>query len=206
MKTLLMSCALAAGLLSMASAASAATVANESFETPGTFTGGFQTISAGGTIDAWTVDSGSVDLIYGYWDAQNGRYSIDMSGNTAGSISQTISDLIIGQSYRLAFYMAGNPDGGPTVKTLNASINGASGDFTFDKTGKSTTNMGYVRKFLDFKATSTSALLSFTSKDAGAYGAALDNVSISEIPVPASAPLLLAGLGGLAMLRRRRRG
>ncbi len=122
-----------------------------------------------------------------------------MSGNSAGSISQTITDLIIGQSYRLAFYMAGNPDGGPTVKTLNASIDGASGDFTFDTTGKSTTNMGYVRKFLDFTATSTSALLSFTSKDAGAYGAALDNVSISEIPVPASAPLLLAGLGGLAM-------
>jgi len=40
----------------------------------------------------------------------------------------------------------------------------------------------------------------------GFYGAALDNVAISAVPLPAAAPLLLAGLGGLVAFGRRRRG
>ncbi len=159
--------------------------------------GGFTTIGAGDAgISDWTVAAGSVDLINTYWQAQNGRYSLDMSGNGAGSISQTITDLIAGQKYRLSFYMAGNPDGGPIIKTLNATVGSTSSDFTFDVTGKSLADMGYEYKFLDFVADSDTALLSFTSLDDGPWGPALDNVEISAIPVPATAPLLLAGLGG----------
>jgi choice-of-anchor C domain-containing protein len=202
--------ALAAGVLSAAPLASAATLSNGSFEAPATFMGTFTTIDAvEAGIDNWTVESGSVDLINTYWVADNGRYSLDLSGNGPGVISQTVSDLVPGQSYRLSFSMAGNPDGGSPIKKLTASVGGKSGLFSFDTqspTQTSRTNMGYEQKFLDFVATSDKEVVKFASEEDSAWGPALDNVEIAPIPVPASAPLLLAGLGGLALLRRRRRG
>ncbi len=41
----------------------------------------FMTLGAGATnIDGWTVGSGSIDWILTYWQASNGRFSLDLSG------------------------------------------------------------------------------------------------------------------------------
>ncbi len=109
---------LAAGIADPVDTAHAVSVVNGSFEL-GTDPGGsFLTVNAGeSSITGWTVDSGSVDYIGGYWAASDGLRSIDMNGLTTGSISQTITGLTIGQQYRVSFDLAGNTDFGPTVKT-----------------------------------------------------------------------------------------
>jgi choice-of-anchor C domain-containing protein len=189
-----------------AGSAGAATVQNGSFESPGTFSGSFQTINAGSAaLTGWSIDRGSIDLINAYWQSGSGSYSLDLSGNAPATISQTISDLVLGQRYRLTFLLAGNPDGTPVEKSIGVSIGDDSRNFSFDTTGNSRASMGWTLKSLDFTAGADSLVLRFSALDAGPFGPALDDVAISAIPLPAGAPLLLAGLGALALTRRRAR-
>jgi len=83
--------------------------------------------------------------------------------------------------------------------------------YTFDTSGYSETNMGWVVNTYDFVAVSTTTLLSFENKTTGNYnpyyGAALDSVSVDPIPEPVSLIIWsLFGLGtmfGLRVWRRR---
>jgi len=196
---------LAAALGLTAPMAGAATVANGGFEDT-TFAGGFQTTSS---LNGWTVESGTVDLINTYWASSEGTHNVDMSGNAPAVISQVISGLTVGDSYFLTFDLSGNPDGPPVVKSLLAAIGGTSGLFTFDSsTAVRPSAMNWTPMVLRFTAEASSLTLRFSSVNdtVGFYGAALDNVAISAVPLPAAAPLLLAGLGGLVALGRRRRG
>jgi choice-of-anchor C domain-containing protein len=154
--------------------------------------GDFTDYTAGQTFGGWTVDSGSVDLIGTYWTSQQGAQSVDMNGLSAGTISQTVNGLNVGQNYQLSFYMAGNTAGGPAVKTMTASVNGGGPQaFSFDDAAQSTTNMGWTQETYDFTAASTSTVLTFAStvsaacepaSSASACGPALDNVSIQAVP------------------------
>jgi choice-of-anchor C domain-containing protein len=103
---------LAIGLfLSACGVAEANLITNGSFES-GSYSGGtnFETLYTGSTsITGWTVRSGSIDWINQYWDASEGARSIDLAGLNSGSISTNLNT-IVGQSYRVQFEMAGNPD------------------------------------------------------------------------------------------------
>ena len=185
-------------------------VADGSFE-DATAASPFQTFNAGSQFDThWTIDSGSIDLINGYWNAKEGSKSIDMSGNGPGSISQLLNTTA-GQTYKVDFYMAGNPDDAPSVKTLNVSIappNTGVNTYTFNTVPGVTTktNMGWTEESFTFTAQTSSETLTFASGNQSAYGPALDNVSVTAIPEPAyyQASALL-GLGGIGLLRLRRR-
>ena len=167
--------------------------------------GAFGTIGAGASIGAWTVTGGSVDLINGYWSQPTaGSYSIDLDGNSPGTISQSLN--LGAGSYVLSFSLAGNPDGGSSVKSVDVSIDGITRNFTFDTAGQHTNNMGWITESISFQASAATATsLSFTSADAGGpYGAAIGNVSLLAVPEPGSMALLLAGLGMVGVMSARR--
>jgi choice-of-anchor C domain-containing protein len=186
--------ALAASALSVAASAQAATdsgaaapqpravsvpppFADGSFETAPA--GSFSTYAAGQSIGPWTVTAGSVDLIgAGFWAAADGDQSVDLSGYSAGAVSQTFATTP-GTTYTVNYSLAGNYAGGPTVKTGMVRLDGQDvQDFTFNVTGKSAVDMGYSTEQFTFLATKPSSTLTFVSTTAGAYGPVLDNVRV----------------------------
>lgn len=196
-----------------AATAQAATIVNGSFEAPTATSGSFNTYAAGsGLLSGWTISNASIDHIgNGFWQASDGVQSVDLNGNQGPStISQVVTGLVAGKTYNILFDLAGNPQGQPTVKTIDVSIGMAgAGSYSFDTSGATTGNMGWQTKTLSFVAGGTSGLLSFASTTAlCCWGPALDNVRIEEVtsavPLPAGGVLLLTGLGVIALRRRRR--
>jgi len=187
------------------SAANAAEFVNGSFEA-GAPAGSFSTVSGGNnsSISGWTVTGNSVDYIGNYWTAQDASRSVDLNGAAQGGIQQTF-DTLDGIQYNVTFWLAGNPDGLPVAKSVLVSATGATdGLFSFDSTGASKNNMGWSKYTYNFLASGTSTTLSFASQNAGAYGAALDNVSVSAVPEPATWALMLIGFAAVGFGMRRR--
>ena len=194
--------AIAAAILP--AAANAQAFQNGSFET-GPNPGSYATHNNGSTaITGWTVGGASIDYIGSYWAAGEGDRSIDLSGNTAGSVAQTF-DTVIGQHYLVSFLLAGNPDGAPSVKNVGVGATGnATANITFDSTGNSRSSMGWTQYSYDFVATGASTTLSFASLDNSPYGAALDGVSVAAVPEPAVWGMMIGGfaLAGGSLRRR----
>lgn len=183
--------------------AGASIIQNGSFE-DGTYPGGqFETLSYGATnLSYWTVGGDSIDWIYSYWSPSDGSYSLDLSGQGSGSISQTF-ETVEGQQYKVLFDMAGNPDNTDKLKDLRVTAAGTSTEYTFNATGKTKTDMGWVQNLFLFTADSTSTTLTFLSLEDNAYGPALDNVRLSAIPIPGAVWLFGSGLIGLVGIRRK---
>ena len=156
---------------------------NGSFETGTYFDNGsgFETLSAGDiSIAGWTVDAGSVDWIGTHWTPQDGAMSIDMSGTEAGAISQTL-DTTIGNTYTVSFFLSGNPEGAPAVKTLDVSATGGTlATYSYDTTGNDVSNMNWKQEEYTFLATSATTTLSFVNTTTTAIGPANENVVITE--------------------------
>lgn len=173
-------------------------VQNGSFELPAA--------PGGPPITDWTIVSGTVDLTDDF-TAADGIWEVDLDGNSEGAIAQTIST-VPGTSYNLTFDLAGNTDEGPSTKAMllsvsdfytNASL--LSAPYTFNDTGDSDSDPGWVLESTSFTATSDSTTIEFASETPGAFGALIDNVGV-DVPEPASASLLAVSVVGL-MVRRR---
>jgi choice-of-anchor C domain-containing protein len=153
---------------------------NGSFEA-GEDPGIFQVKFAGSTdITDWTV-TGSVDYIGTYWQASDGDRSIDLAGNFAGGLSQSIATTP-GYVYVVSFDMSGNPAGPPALKRLEVTADGGNSQTYSYTTGTNTlTNMQWETNTYYFTATSTETLIAFNSLTSLFYGPALDNVALDVV-------------------------
>ncbi|MFE3499878.1 choice-of-anchor C family protein [Kitasatospora sp. NPDC059160] len=152
-----------------------------SFESPKIAPNTFTEPVTGQSIGPWLVTSGSVDLIgAGFWQAAEGDQSVDLNGADSGAIAQTFTT-IPGATYSVSYALAGNPGGGPALRTGRVLIDGQDfQDFSFDVTGKTRAAMGYVGRQFSFVAYNSSTTLTFESTVRGAFGPVLDDVQVKE--------------------------
>jgi choice-of-anchor C domain-containing protein len=176
----------------MAGLAKGQTVVNGSFEVGIGIPSTSIQLNAGDStsLPGWTVTSGTIDYIGTLWPAGSGSRSVDLTGSSSGTIEQMITGFTPGQNYQLSFLMAANTEGGPTIKSLQVSMDATSQTFTFNGSGYSNENMGWSLRTMDFTATSTTMALDFKGLQTGLYGAALDAVTITPVPEPGTMGLL----------------
>jgi choice-of-anchor C domain-containing protein len=171
-------------------------------------------IPAGDTrITGWTVSVGNIDWLGAPpacgWQASQGIASLDMVGSAAGGIGgiQQTFDTVPGQTYVVAFDLAGNFGAPPIIKPLAVTVDGVTTNFTFDTTGATNNNMGWVTRTVQFTATATSTTINFVSDVSPSggtlnAGAALDNVRITTLAAGSTAeiPLDWAHWGAILLL------
>lgn len=201
---------LAAALIAASTgAASAATIFSDDFES-------YAQGAPGSIAPTWTVLEGSVDVIgtpgdFPWYPGQQ----IDMNGSggdsTAATIFTVLNGLIAGHKYSLSFDYGSNKNSNGE-ETLLYGVFGSFADLLGAVyTSGPVPNLLSSGKLL-FTASSDSVLLAFADGQSGfpydddndQGGPVLDNVNVSSVPLPAGGLLLLAGLGGLACLRRRK--
>ncbi len=181
-----MTCGVLVSTLSVAPAWAAGDLAgNHSFEAPSICPAATEPIPAGSTLMApWTVTGNStdaVDLACTEWTAESGQQSLDLNGSGPGSVSQTITDTP-GKVYIVSFWLAGDVNGGPAVKTMQMSWNGDTVNFRFNTTGKTAGDMQW-RRYRDAFTGTGSDVLTFTGTSPGDFGAVIDNVKV-KVKVP----------------------
>jgi choice-of-anchor C domain-containing protein len=187
-------CAAALSIAAAAPAAQARTapapvpaLANGGFEAPAIPANAFIRYGTGSTVGPWRVTQGNVDLTgANFWQAADGRQSLDLEGSESGTIEQQLSTRI-GGCYTVTFALAGNPDGGPTIKRGYARVlqhtlgrPTVQKNFIFNTAGKSRTNMGYIPQRFRFRAFAPTSTLTFASTTGGGYGPVIDAVNVTQ--------------------------
>ena len=180
-------------------------------------------------LTGWTLGGASIDVVPNtYWESTKGAFSIDLVGTTGiGSITQTVSGLIPGNTYELSFDFTVNPSegghGGEStfVKWMEVDATNTSvPKFYFSGTPSATqtaANMEYVRRAIDFTATGTSTTITFAalfpsglpatftdgtpvSANALYTGPVIDNVDLEDITQGGVAPVATPEPASLSVL------
>lgn len=185
-------------LFSTAMAASASTHANLLFED--NFNAEARKLNT--TLSNWTVSNGSIDVIgTGYFDFYpgNGNYlDLDGSSRNAGKITTLTSfALNPGFTYLLSFDLGGSKRGDSN------SVNVALGNFSETFTLASSAGWQNITRSITVQG-DMSSRLSFDHAGGDNMGLILDNVSVTAVPEPETYALMLAGLGLVGFVARRR--
>ncbi len=197
-------------------------VTDGDFETP---CGGseFWTFHAPTTFGPWTIPvvegvlESSVDVVKTTWPAATGGQSVDLDGVARGAIYQDLATAF-GEQYTLEFAMAGNPDTSWEYpgKTRTMEVwwgNTLVDTLVFDTTGHEAqgsnfkyADIGWQYHQYTVVSQGGQSRLLFKSLTEGPFGAALDDVSVTLVPEPASLAVLAAGVVcGRSAHRRRAR-
>ena len=104
----------------------------------------------------WDVVSGSVDAT-NFEPGPLGGTGVDLSGLSAGTISQTLATET-GKQYQVVFALSGNWGGSSDSKTLRVGAGGESQEFSVARpSGWSTSNMLWNQRSMTFTADSLQA-------------------------------------------------
>ena len=214
------------GVLTASAGASAALIANGSFETPIVPIGNFTDFAVGSSaLTGWSVfgpAGTNVAIVNGTFsqsgvtfEAEDGNQWLDLTGdgsNSTEGVSQAVTTTI-GDRYQLSYFIGNTTGGGGifgTTSTVNVLLNGASA-FTDTNSNVSPTNLNWEQFTHTFVATGTSTTLGFQNADPSNDNSnGLDNIILTDlgpvtpVPEPASLVLLATGLATFAMIRRRR--
>ncbi|WP_019881797.1 MULTISPECIES: PEP-CTERM sorting domain-containing protein [unclassified Methylophilus] len=149
----------------------------------------------------WTVTNGTVDVIgNGYFDFYpgNGLY-IDLDGSTsdAGDFSSKALNVAAG-TYTLEFVLSGSTRG--ESNTVDVSF--GSYNETFNLTSDAPVTI-YTRT-VNFASNSLASVV-FKNGGGDNMGALLLNVSVASVPEAETAAMMLAGLGIMGSIVRRRK-
>lgn len=160
------------------------------------------TTTSGTGIEIQTANTGGNGIKV---DAQSGDHYVELASHGAGNSNSTMSQDITfsAGTYVLSFYYSprtntlGQNGIAFGVGDLSSSVSGPTADL---QRGDWTL---ITEKFTVGNETSTLFFSAYGAKDT--LGGLIDNVSVSQVPLPASSLLLLAGLGGMGALRRRKK-
>ena len=196
-----------AAAASCSTAVQASLIVNGGFETPlNAPAGGFVTYFGGQSFPGWSVGGNSVDVHHtGHTRAFTGVQSLDLAGNAAGSIAQTIAT-VPGATYTLSLWYSGHvfhPYSGNAFAEIRWG--GALIDVINRPPSPNIVNMNWIQGVYSLTATSTSTELRFVSLSPNG-GVILDELNLVVVPEPASVLTLVAVASGLLGLGARRRG
>lgn len=164
-----------------------------------------------GAVELWGPNNGSNNGLTG--SPTGGNFVAADGAFEVSPITQTITGLVVGQSYQLDFDWAAAQQynfSGPTTSQWTASL----GSQSFSTAVYNLPNHGFsgwMHQTYTYTATSTSAVLSFlaTGTPSGLPPfALLDGVSltaVSAVPEPSVSVMMLAGFAALGAVARRRR-
>jgi hypothetical protein len=194
-------------LTTSAFAATPNLVVNGSFESTQVNSGSYMYTTA---IEGWSQLAASGDRFEirnrKVGNAQDGKnfIELDSTGNT--TIGQSFADLAAGAGYALSFWYAPRAGVAASSNGIEVLWNGQqlAGTITADG-GTAPTWTQYSFNVTALSGANTLSFRSVGTNDS--LGGALDNVSLTAaapVPEPGSYALLLAGLGAMGMIARRR--
>jgi hypothetical protein len=188
-------------------------IVNGDFENPQSTSlpapGAFVTIAGNSSaIFGWTTGVVSIDLVNAYPNIPTGGrvagVSVDLLGTPGpGNISQTVYGLTVGTQYELSWGVSTNLGEGSVPYAYRVYTDDNS--FTDYQSSLTPTVATFV-----FTATSANQTMSFNAFQGSNAGPIIDGVSlrqveVSPVPEPSETIMLLAGLGSVALISRRRR-
>lgn len=176
-------------------------------------------VNANTNLYLWGPDGGTSSTNYsnnGFTTSPTGgAFIAEDAAYQQGTLSQTVSGLVVGMAYQLSFYWAAAQQSGydgQTTQAWNVSWTDSTNRTvsTYSTPAVTTANHGFSawrQQAVVFTATTTSMTLGFMATG-GPNGtppfALLDGVSLTAAPEPGTWAVLAMGLAGMTALRLRR--
>ena len=151
--------------------------------------GGIQNYVAGQTVGDWQVTDGEIDLKDTWESPPNGGYVVDLNGDAAGALAQTLRT-VPGRTYQLIFNVSGNYDLAGTMRDFRVSVGDQRIDMQHtEPAGWSNSNLLWETRTVTFVATTDRTTLEIASLTPGPAGALIGDVRVLEVPQVVSAIL-----------------